>query len=384
MQSPPGSDMSDAITDIEGLLAGRVGLRLDPSLRGRLARCVQEEADAAGLTLVEYASSVTTAPEAFQRLLNRITVQQTEFFRDQLVFDAIATHVLPSIGEPVFAWSAGCANGQETYSLAMLFAESHLRNWSVLGTDISTKALNRAASGVYSETEVANIDIARRAAHMTRTGSRWQVRNALRDRVHFQFHNLISDPLPTPLARCQIILCRNVLIYFSSGQLAAVLDRLASWLHPDGYLFLGASESLWQLTDRFQLARVGGAFAYRLGHGPPERRRDDRAVGAERRRPPTVSQLLAAGEAAANAKDFSAAAEHFRRATFLDPEHPMHYFQLALCLERAGQYEAARRALSDARHAIDRGDTSLLEAALEGFRPEELLRAIDARLGIIR
>ncbi len=372
--------MSEAIAEVEGLLAGRVGLRLDPTLRSKISRCIEEEAAAAGMGFAEYALHVVADQGAFQRLLNGITVQQTSFFRDAAVFEAIATSVLPGLREPVVAWSAGCANGQEAYSLAMLFAESRIRDWTVIATDISTRALVRAREASYSELEVAGLDERRRALYMQRSGARWEVRPALRERVRFVHHNLMGDLAPLPSARCQVVLCRNVLIYFSAPQLLAVLDRLASCLDPAGYLFLGGSESLWQLSDRFHLTRVGQAYAYRLGQRTVERRQVQAPVRAERRRPQTVADLLAAGEAAAEAGDFTAGAEHFRRAALTDPDHPIPYFQLGLCLERSGRMDAAHQAMRQARAAFERCDTARLEAMLEGYRPEELMRAVELRL----
>jgi chemotaxis methyl-accepting protein methylase len=165
--------MTDAIGAVEGLLVGRVGLRLDPGLRARLVNSIEQEAAAAGMSLERYASRVESDPAAFQTLLNRVTVQQTSFFRDSMLFNAIAAEVIPNLKEPVVAWSAGCSNGQEPYSLAMLFAESGLRNWTVIATDISTRALVRAKEATYSALRSrASGPSVRRASHESQ-GHRW-------------------------------------------------------------------------------------------------------------------------------------------------------------------------------------------------------------------
>lgn len=381
--------MTDAISDVEGMLAGRVGLRLDPALRARLTNCVEEEAAAAGMTIETYAAAVESDSQIFQGLLNRVTVQQTSFFRDPSLFSALATEVLPNLSEPIQAWSAGCANGQEAYTMAMILEESGLREWEVVASDISTRALQRATDAAYLASEVTGLGEERLRRHMRPAGNRWEVLPHIKERVQFVRHNLIDDELPVSESACQIILCRNVLIYFTPAQLSKVLDRLAGALDPSGCLCLGASESLWQLSDRFRLTRLGPAFVYRLSEAPleverrrlPDRRQALRDRRPDRRQPPTVAQLLAEGEAAAAANDYSRAAQAFRRATYIDPERPVSYFQLALCLERAGLTDAAQRALLDARDAVQRCDTSRLEAALEGYRPDELMKAIDIRLG---
>jgi Flp pilus assembly protein TadD len=104
----------------------------------------------------------------------------------------------------------------------------------------------------------------------------------------------------------------------------------------------------------------------------------------ERRHSPGPAELLAAGETAAAAGDYAAAASAFRRATYLDPDHPVSHFQLALCLERLGQPAAAAISLQAAGAAIQRGQTARFEAALEGYRPDELIHAIERRLEVLR
>jgi chemotaxis methyl-accepting protein methylase len=373
---------TDAIEGIESVLEGRVGLRLDPGLRTRIHRAVGEESAAAGLSLADYSSALDRDPELFQRLLNRITVQHTWFFRDPEVFDAVAAEVIPKGEEPIVAWSAGCSNGQEAYSLAMLLHESGRRDWFVIGTDVSTEAIRRANSGVYSAAEVTSLSARRLARHMRPAPGGWEVRPELRERTRFVHHNLTSDVGPVPTGSCSIVMCRNVLIYFNQEELARVLDRIGSLIRPDGYLFLGGAESLWRRSETFQLMRVGGAFAYRLSAAPAvlERRRIVQRVSNEMRRPASVSSLRGAAEAAAAAGDFAGAAYSLRQAAYLDPDQPVLLFQMALYLERAGRPALAQLALEASRSAIARCETSHVEAALEGFRPDELEHEIDRRL----
>ena len=157
-----------ALASVESLMSARIGLRLDPGLRGRLLHALQEEAAAAGLSVDSFVDALVHDPQMFQRLLNRVTVQQTSFFRDPEVFAALATHVVPRLAEPVQVWCAGCSHGQEAYSVAMLLAESGLQDWVVVGTDISTRALDRARQGVYSDAEIENIAGERARIHLRR------------------------------------------------------------------------------------------------------------------------------------------------------------------------------------------------------------------------
>ncbi len=374
---------TNPVTKVEAMMEARIGLRLDPGLRGRLARSLEDEAAAAGLTLKSYSEALVVDAAVFQRLLDRITVQQTFFFRDPGVFEALATYVIPNLSEPIVAWSAGCSNGQEAYSLAMLLHESGSRDWKVLGTDISTRAVARATEAVYSEAETLGVTLQRRERHMRGCAGGWEVLPSLRAHVRFEHHNLSRNVPPFPAGSCQLILCRNVLIYFSPKELQRLLGRFAVVISLDGYLVLGASESLWQLTERFRLNRVGDAFMYRLAskEPTPERRRSQQPTLTDRRRNLTVGQLLGQGEAAAASGDFAAAVTAFRQATYMDPEHPVPYFQLALCLEQAGDLDAARIALEAAQDAIRRCDRSRFQADLDGFHTDELVVAIARRLG---
>jgi chemotaxis protein methyltransferase CheR len=365
-----------------GLLSRRVGLRLDPALRHRLERCVREGADAHHLELDTYVTALEASPALFQDLLNRVTVQETAFFRDPGQYDALARRVLPGMNSPALVWSAGCANGQEAYSLAITLAESGLADWRVLATDVSTQALGRAAEGRYLEREMTGISASHRQRYFQPDGAAWAIVPWLKQRVDFQRHNLMTDVPPFEPGSCPVIFCRNVLIYVSPADLLAFLDRLIPWMSPDGYLFLGYSESLWQVTDRFRLVSLGDAFAYQkagarqslqktpppLAGAQPKRFPPPLAVeGRVGASDPEVATLLAAGEAAVGAGDAGRAVAAFRKAAYLDPDHPLAHFQLGLALEAAGDRKAARRAFAAARSAIARCDTARIEAALEGY-----------------
>ena len=132
-----------------GLLHQRIGLRPDPTLRGRLHRAIREELHDGGQDAATYLDSLADGGDALQALLNRVTVQETAFFRHPEQFEVLAREVLPTLPQPVKIWSAGCANGQEAFSLAMLLEEQGI-DGSVVGTDLSTTALQRTVAARYS------------------------------------------------------------------------------------------------------------------------------------------------------------------------------------------------------------------------------------------
>ena len=225
--------LSDVLLDRAAELMDReLGLRPDPSLRSRLQRCLRDEAAARGEDLERYVARLAVDLEARQSLYDRLTVQETAFFRHPGQFQALAERVLPGIDGPAVIWSAACSNGQEPYSLAMVLDEQAVRG-SVVATDVSTHALRRTSEGSYRSHELAGLSPARRDRYLTGgSGDGWEVRKALRDRVKVQHHNLIADPLPDHVGSCHAVFCRNVLIYFSPEQVTAFLTRLAKALHP--------------------------------------------------------------------------------------------------------------------------------------------------------
>jgi chemotaxis protein methyltransferase CheR len=376
----------DLLHEVAALFARRAGIMLQPSARGRLLIALNEEARSRGISPDALALRLDHDSEAFQALLDRVTVQETSFFRDPGQFEALAS-ILSSVSEPVTIWSAGCANGQEAYSLAMTLAESGLHGWNVVATDISTSALARTGTARYSDREIRGLSPERRDAFLSRTGETWEVVSSLRERVSILRHNLVSDPPPFAPGACSVVFCRNVLIYLHRSDVIRFLDRVHDRMATDGYLFLGFSESLWQISDRFRLLRMGDAFVYRPGAGevsmlqvvkpslPPPVPLDDPAAS------PDTSDLLATGEAAAERGDHAAAAAAFRQAAYMDPLHPLAHFHLGLALEALGDARSARRAFRTAAAAMDTGAAGDTQVGLGGFGSRDLADVLRSKLG---
>jgi chemotaxis methyl-accepting protein methylase len=358
------------------LLAGRTGMRVTEGLRERLAACLGGAARAAGRTPEAYAAGLAGDPAAFQALLDCVTVQESGFFRHPEQFAALGREVLPALEGPVVVWSAGCGNGQEAYSLAMELAASGRPDWEVLATDISTAAVARARAGRYSTAELAGLPPAHR--HRLRpAGDRWEVDPALRRRVRVERADLTTH-LPAPTGRCQVVFCRNVLIYLTREAAGSFLDRLAGWLAPGGLVFLGYSEAVLSPTARLTVERVGPAHALRVvpegaatgGAGEPATAEGPATAGAE----------LAAGAVAVGRGDLLAAVAAFRRAVFLDPDRPAAWFQLGMALEAVAGPRGAGRAYAAALAALERCDRAAVEAELDGWAAGELAGVLRAKL----
>jgi len=196
--------------------------------------------------------------EELQFLIDRISTNHTHFFREIKHFDFLREKVLPrrqasSNGrrEIFRVWSAACSSGEEPYSLAVHLSE-HLaparsNAWDIEASDISTRVLEIAERGIYQEDKVSGISQELLRRHFQRGTREWEgqyrVKDELRQRVHFHHLNLLENnyPFTTPF---DVILCRNVMIYFDRPTQEALVGYLAGWLSPGGYLMVGHSESL--------------------------------------------------------------------------------------------------------------------------------------------
>lgn len=252
---------------IADLLAARTGQHLTESRRWRvnsaLAGIFREHGISNVDQLVCLLASPRTGPESpdlSQDVVEALLNNETYFFRDKPTFDQLPQEILPELArrrsnvKRLSIWSAGCSTGQEVYSLAMLFAEQKERwhGWTIelLGTDVSHRAVNAARSGLYSQFEVQRgLGVAQMLRHFEETACGWQIREDTRRMVHFRQHNVLGPhPGRQPF---DLVLCRNVLLYFDRTTRAAAFERLASAVMPDGFLMLGAGETVIGQTERF-------------------------------------------------------------------------------------------------------------------------------------
>jgi chemotaxis protein methyltransferase CheR len=248
------SDSSSRI--LAGLLEARTGQQLTMSRRWRIETALSSLLRARGLTSLDELIAILVmgrepalAGEVVEALLNN----ETYFFRDRNPFDLLALQALPLLAERrkstrrLRIWSAGCSTGQEAYSLAMLFAEKPTQ-WSgwtidILGSDVSTKTVDRARTGAYTQFEVQRgLGIQQMIRWFEECPDGWRASEALRRTVRFQVHNVLEAP-PHP-GQFDIILCRNVLLYLNAEKRTQAFDRLSSALAPDGWLMLGAGETV--------------------------------------------------------------------------------------------------------------------------------------------
>ena len=221
--------------------------------RASLARRIQKRMQAVPVDRYgEYIDYLEVHPEEFATLFTTILINVTAFFRDPPAWEFLAREVMPQIlkaqnaSGPVRVWSAGCASGEEAYSLAMLLAEAvgvdaFRERVKIYGTDVDAEALNQARQAVYNGRDVAGVPAPLLEKYFERYGERYVFHKDLRRSVIFGRHDLIQD---APISRLDLLVCRNTLMYFNAETQARVLDRFLFALNDRGYLFLGKAEML--------------------------------------------------------------------------------------------------------------------------------------------
>jgi chemotaxis protein methyltransferase CheR len=347
------------------------------------------------------------------RLIDEVAIQETFFMREPGELETVDWHQLlvaahaRGAGE-VSVWVSACASGEEAYSVAMLATEAFghaVPPVAILATDISTRALRRAEEAAYSERSTRELSPARRDRFLVREGTRSVVDEQLRSLCRLRRHNLVADPAP-PAGEVafDLILCRNVLIYFDPETVETVVGSLESALQPGGQLILGASDRLTSSARRLTELASNEPKAAPIRSRTPPVRRATRAGSRALRRPlgraePTQGQSTAPSPSpdgdisealdAANGGEYTAAIESaewvlaadplnaeayyvrgmselatgdpaaavgsLRRALYVEPTFALAAFQLARAHDLRGDAEAARRAYGRTLHALGTG-----------------------------
>jgi chemotaxis protein methyltransferase CheR len=194
-------------------------------------------------------------------VVEAMMTNETFFFRDRIPFDHLRDTIVPALMQAratqkrMRIWCAAASSGQEPYSLAMVLKDmsASLAGWriDILATDLSAEVLEKAKAGLYSQFEVQRgLPIQLLIKHFTQVGDCWQLSPEIRSMVQFRPFNLLNDF--GPLGTFDVVSCRNVLIYFDQDMKVVVLDRLARQIERDGYLVLGAAETVVGLTEQFK------------------------------------------------------------------------------------------------------------------------------------
>ena len=262
----------DLIYQVAGIFQPDNKLRL---LEDRCRRRMQE----LGVKSVrDYLDCLTIKPmrqAELVALLNEITIGETCFFRNQPQLDAFKKVVMPKIIEAkakfpiknLRIWSAGCSTGEEPYTLAMMLIEESmgtLAGWKIeiFATDLNERSVAHAKQGVYGEYSTRNVNATYRQKYFLPAADKLAVTSQLKTAVNIQRLNLLDDSRMAFMKGMDVILCCNVLIYFDLQSKRRVIQHFYNNLLPHGYFFLGHSESLFGVTDDFQLVHFPSATGY--------------------------------------------------------------------------------------------------------------------------
>ena len=283
------SDSSSRI--LAGLLEARTGQQLTMNRRWRIETALASLLRERGIATLDELITILVMgrePGLSNQVVEALLNNETYFFRDRTPFDLLSRHALPLLAKRreatkrIRIWSAGCSTGQEAYSLAMLFAEqpADWAGWTIdiLGTDVSSAVIDRARKGCYSQFEVQRgLAIGQTIKWFEEAEEGWRTVESLRRPVRFQVHNILEQP-PHP-GQFDIVLCRNVLLYLCAEKRGLAFERLASSLAEDGWLMLGAGETVIGQTDRLTADKQARGLYRLVG----EDERMDRRAGNERR-----------------------------------------------------------------------------------------------------
>lgn len=250
---------------VRRVLRERAGIVLEPGKDYLIENRLGPLARSLGAPSVD---ALVADSQSVDRVVEAMTINETSFFRDRHPFDAVRDTLLPELlarrRGTVRIWSAACSTGQEAYSLAMLALEhfpADARRISIIGTDLAPRVLEQARAGRYGQLEVnRGLPAPLLVRWFDRDGRDWVLKDQVRRMVRFEQHNLVRD---APPAGCDIVLLRNVLIYFDTGTRAEVLRRVRDAIAPDGALILGAAETMFGLSDDFERAWSGPAMFHR-------------------------------------------------------------------------------------------------------------------------
>lgn len=280
MNGPANSDGEGVLTgrsleSLADIIYAASGMIFGEKKRYYLERRVAERMKRTATTEVgRYLQLLARDPHERQLLVNAVTINETYFYREEHQLAALANAILPAVtagkrpGDLVRIWSLPCSTGEEAYSIAIWLLEHwslvDAYNIEIVGSDIDTHALDAAREGRYGSRALARLPEAIVSAYFEREqASRRRIVEDLRESVLFTQVNLSDASSVASQGRFDVVLCRNLLIYFDEAARVRAAAHLHQALVPGGYLLLGHSESMARIDERFDLVRTGDAIVYR-------------------------------------------------------------------------------------------------------------------------
>jgi len=228
----------------------KTGLDLQQYKRPQMERRLRSMAErVSARNLEEYWTILEKDHQLFTQFIDRITINVSELFRNPEKFEELRQVILPEIsrlGSPLKVWSAGCSYGAEPYSLAILLEEIRPLSYHILATDVDETILNKAREGYFAPEDMRNVSSQWRQKYFVQLDNRYQVKPELKRNITFRKHNLLADPFDGGF---HLIVCRNVVIYFTEEAKDRLYRRFFQSLVPGGVLFVGSTERIFNYRE---------------------------------------------------------------------------------------------------------------------------------------
>ena len=198
-----------------------------------------------------YVALIKKDKDKFEQFVNFLTINVSEFYRNPEQWKILENEVFPKLiekfGKNINIWSAACSTGDEPYSLVMALSRHlPLSNIKVIATDIDKQVLEQARVGLYNEKSIVGVPADLKSKYFTKVGSSYQIADEIKKRVEFKEHNLLKDPYPTG---CHLIVCRNVVIYFTEEAKDEIYVKFHKSLVKGGALFIGSTEQIMNYKE---------------------------------------------------------------------------------------------------------------------------------------
>ncbi len=228
-------------------IKNKTGIDLAQYKESQMKRRLESLRDKRGYkTFKQYYEAISRDRDLLNEFLDRITINVTEFYRNYKRWEVLEKQIIPSLlksGRNLKIWSAACSTGEEPYTIAMLLSKFlPLSQISILATDIDANVIERAKVGFYSERSMVEVPEEMKKKYFTKDGSGYVISDEIKNTVKFRKHNLLEDAYPNDY---DLIICRNVLIYFTEEAKEGIFDKFGKALRRDGILFVGSTEQIF-------------------------------------------------------------------------------------------------------------------------------------------
>ena len=262
--------LSDANFELyRDLIYKESGITFTPTNRSILESRLKERLREKNIKDVKtYIDAIKVDKEELKGFLDAITTNLTRFFRNQAHFDALEKYVIPELMNnikkvpgTIRIWSAGCSNGEEPYTIAMLLSEILPKSWSydILASDLSLKCLMTAKEGFYADSRIVGVPDNYLSKYFNKVDGGYKIINDIQTKVKFDYHNLKNE---SGYKNFDIVFCRNVIIYFDDAAQTAVINRFWNAMASKSFLFIGHSESLFGMDTKFEFLKTEWATLY--------------------------------------------------------------------------------------------------------------------------